>query len=624
MSSTATPVPPSAAALPGEAEKKDEPPAVPALEIVATANSPSAARKKKARRSHISKHSDVFTSTPALGSQQTIEAFAGLGTATTTAGQASTDSSVRSKRRGKRSATLGRGSFPGGLEDVAKEISTPRNGRRSSRRSGGGGLTLSKSGETLNEDNIQQPLVFSSPPSTSASDGKAPSKSRRRTRLISQGVGDATGASAAASSSSSSSPSQSAAVDVDARRHKLSLLDLAHQFGDVHLQLPSNAELFAHSYILRIRAPTFFAQILASLASSRHSAKAPARRHIHRVDWHLPAGRLLLDFLYSDELAPRGDVAAHGDPVMLVVEVLQLAVQYSLLRLAALCQAYIADNMTHERACPVLIRSAQSPTLGQLKEFMLDWCHREGKELRARHREQMQNLGVDLLQETMARFILPYDASAAPAFVQPLRPRTLVADFEQLLNEGQLQQQQQKGFPVVAGVTASVKLADAAEPIHFHPALLADHSQFLVQPLLPGQVGQDYLTDLRLRKLTAEAFKALLAYCYHWNTDFSIPVACQLATYCHDVKMGPLKEIIDDRLATATSLRVDTALGVLAVTYSKERIKDNNIAELRRACFQYMAEHFAELNFTGAKQFTASTLTPVNPSFDFLLYVQQR
>ncbi|MDP2434277.1 MAG: hypothetical protein Q8P67_00875, partial [archaeon] len=463
-------------------------------------------------------------------------------------------------RKTRKAATLGRNQYPRGLENVAEleaagvdasmssQSSRQRRGRPHKRRPM---VSRSSSADRLDKGRD----LIANPPSLAVSlmpraRAKSSAKSPRRRQTL-DSVKPLDSIPAASSSAPSAVISKISHAGISSRTDaaiptamKLPLLELASETGDVQFSLADdhNTALFAHSFVLASRAPELHKELVRALgraASSKQKGKI-----IHRVEWLPWVGHHLLNFIYSDQYAPDVVVSpphpissssspkpgrAHAAvsvalPIFQSIEVMVWAMRYQLTRLEALCRQHIHDAIDPALACPVLLRAIQLPELKPLLEFALDYCHKEAR-LLVKRKEDLHALGVDLLQQVMSRFIIPYDPSASPAFLLPIPPSNLVQHFGDIFESLRSANATTPGLVTVVAPISGLSLA-------FHPSVLATQSPQLAQLLRSAQLSGDVTKVLKLRSFKhPESFLHFLRYCYYWFTDFSVQSACDLACY---------------------------------------------------------------------------------------------
>jgi len=278
-----------------------------------------------------------------------------------------------------------------------------------------------------------------------------------------------------------------------------------------------------------------------------------------------------------------------------IFQLIKLAAELEIPRLAYLCENYLRSIISIERVFDLLKFSNKHGHKG-IKEFAVQFAVSKYQDFKE-NKYGVVDLGVELFQEITELFL---QGQKAIVEIKPIPepPDTLAADFKSIYDK-------------MEGFDASFKLGE--ELIHCHKGIISAQSEELQQlcqqtPKELKQKGKPteyayFLPPLKTKEgvapgppISAEAFHSVLRFIYYGEERIIPAAAIELIPFAKDFGLPQLQNVCEK--IASFNITKDTALSVLAVTYMPQMDDRDTVAkELKKESINYILLNLDLIDF---------------------------
>mmetsp|Transcript_48791 Transcript_48791/g.122773 ORF Transcript_48791/g.122773 Transcript_48791/m.122773 type:complete len:642 (-) Transcript_48791:75-2000(-) len=387
-------------------------------------------------------------------------------------------------------------------------------------------------------------------------------------------------------------------VDRRSSKQKLTHFNLIFKskFSDLIIQV-GGKPAYAHTFIVRIRAPTLLDMLLGSKKARLKKRKG---RHfklrILTADWsdskvakrarHFSLSHEImlfcLEYLYNDE------VNVHTLTPMTLYELFKFANHIELPRLARICYNRLKDPDTFnmENVFPLLQRlTAEKETV--IREIVVNYIHKNIVQV-LQNKESATILGIDLFHELSA-LALEKPKDLPPN--EPLQESTFESDMEELYK----QTHNHHGD--------AYWLDETNTETFFHKAILAGQSKSFENILLGANQSQDLTKvfnttmdtlGIPLGRDRSNVIRHFLQYSYYRYAEVPVRVAVNLASFAGHYKMFALQNLCEKIFSS--NITADTVLDTLRLTYLETNQGRSEMQELRRLALNFLTANISRVH----------------------------
>lgn len=200
----------------------------------------------------------------------------------------------------------------------------------------------------------------------------------------------------------------------------------SQQFSDIKFVIgPNREEVLAHTALVVARSCYLLERIRE--ARTLHAEEGDSVLTVHFPDFNAHAFKLILDFIYTDQIDPtynQRQLAASNDVVLVMMQVYTLAVKLQMHRLEQLCLLYI-ENSINLKNVLVALKNASHLQLHFIEGHCLKFIIKESNFKEIIMSREFETLDQSLMVEIIRRKQTPNPRNSLQADSVPIIPGML-------------------------------------------------------------------------------------------------------------------------------------------------------------------------------------------------------